>query len=387
MPSDHVQTVVEKLVPGGEGLARPDGQVCFIPGVLPGEHVKAPVIQRKKGWLRCGKPEILKSSPQRQQPFCALFGICGGCSWQHIPLQLQLETKLQFCREALRRQGGLSDENSGGFQLSDIQGQASSGRSTRVRIRPLVLSGGRAAFRAAGSHEPVPVAVCPMLSSGLNCFLGNEGRDKRARLAQGSQPLVFGGEQNFWVQGQDALACARVDGREFHFPPGVFFQSSLELLPELIRFALSGSGAQPVSGRTALDLYGGVGLFGSFLADYYERVIGVERDERSRQAWEAHVGKRGKFYAQTLEQWVRRRRGVSPDCIVVDPPRSGLGKTVVQGLIELSSPRLVYVSCNPVTQARDIKQFLLAGYGITAYRMFDLYPQTPHMETVCILEK
>ena len=134
-----------------------------------------------------------------------------------------------------------------------------------------------------------------------------------------------------------------------------------------------------------MDLYGGVGLFGAFLADRFDRVIGVDRDRKSGDWWKLNVGPNGTFHPLSLENWAGRRSSTKPDFIVVDPPRGGLSPSVRRVIARLKVPDIAYVSCNPVTQARDLKDLRSAGYELVRYGVFDLYPQTPHVETVSIL--
>lgn len=374
MSDNQIETVVEKLIPGGDALARVDGMAHFIPGALPGERVRARVLQRKKGWARTDVPEILEASAHRREPFCPLYGECGGCSWQHIDDDFQLQAKVGFFREALVRQGGMSPD-----ALPEIPAFPSPPRGYRARIRPKMVSGGKAAFRAAGSDRAVAVSSCPVATDAVNRFLA----DPPAEINVGSEPIVFGGDGEPFVQGLQNEAFVTVKGREFRFPPGAFFQSNLSILEVLVDFATGNTGG----GEIAMDLYGGVGLFGAFLADSFTRVIGVDRDKRAASPWKRHVGASGRFYTMSLEDWVKRRDTDRPDFIIVDPPRGGLDASVRQGLIKLGSPEISYVSCDPVTQARDLKELFAAGYHLESCGVFDMYPQTPHVETVVRLKR
>ena len=369
-----IEATIEKLIPGGEGLARIDGMAHFIPGCLPGERVRAEVVQRKKGWARTGAPEILEASPDRREPFCPLYDACGGCSWQHIDYALQVRTKGEFAREALVRLGGLSESD-----IPEIITVASPPRGYRARIRPVILEDGRAAFRSMGSDRLIPIDHCPVASAGINRFLASPPK----KLVPGTEPVVFGTEEYFRVDGVHKKAEAVVAGRTFRFPPKAFFQSNLLILDQLLDFALSDSGS---AGKdSALDLYGGVGLFGAFLSDRFAKVIGVDRDAAAAGSWRNHVGPSGEFHRMSLEKWMRKNTGASPDFIIVDPPRGGLSADVRGGIIALKAAELSYVSCSPDTQARDLKEFFAAGYKLDGYRVFDMYPQTPHVEVVARL--
>lgn len=374
MSENQIETIVEKLIPGGDGLARVDGMVVFIPGVLPGEKVKASIIETKKGWVRTGAAEILEASPDRVEPFCPLYGTCGGCSWQHIAYPVQLEAKAAFSREALVRQGGFSEADIPEFQVTSSRPQG-----YRSRMRPVVLSGGTAGFHAASSDRIIPVTHCPVASDGINKFF----TEVPYKLKSGVQPMVFGNDTDFWAEGVDSEAEAVVGGKIFRFPPQLFFQSNMFPLPELIDFAVGNSNRY--GKHSAMDFYGGVGLFGAFLADHFEKVIGVDRDKKMGKWWKLNVGEKGVFHPVSLEKWVRMKISPKPDFIIVDPPRTGLSASVRQVIGRLKVREIAYVSCNPVTQARDLKELCAAGYILDSYGVFDLYPQTPHVETVARL--
>jgi len=376
MLKDEIEVTIEKLIPGGDGLARLDGMAVFVPGTLPGERVKARITERKKGWAKTSRPEILEASPDRQSPFCPLFGECGGCSWQHISYDVQLASKASFSREALIRQGGFTEDEIPEFLLTSSRPEA-----YRSRIRPHILPGGKTGFHSEGSDRIVPVPFCPVATAGVNRFLAVPPDD----LESGSTPVVFGDERDFWTAGIDAEARAVVKGKTFNFPPEAFFQSNMYPLGDLIDFALKDAGIHGQS--CGMDLYGGVGLFGAFLSETFETVVGVDRDKRTKKYWKQHVGKNGTFHPISLEDWIRRRIEPRPDFIIVDPPRTGLSPSIRKLLARLKVPQISYVSCNPVTQARDIKDLRAAGYKLSSYGVFDLSPQTAHVETVARLTR
>ncbi|MCK5736809.1 MAG: class I SAM-dependent RNA methyltransferase, partial [Spirochaetaceae bacterium] len=327
MIKDVIEITIEKLIPGGDGLAHLDGMAVFVPGTLPGERVKATVIEQKKGWAKTGIPEILQASPDRQIPFCPLFGQCGGCNWQHISYQVQLESKVAFSREALIRQGGFSEN-----EIPDFQITSSPPDAYRSRIRPIILPEGNAGFHSPGSDEIVPVPFCPVAVPGVNRFLANPPGE----LESGANPVVFGDKKDFWTADIDPEARAIVNGRTFLFPPGAFFQSNLFPLDKLIDFALKDAGSRGTG--CGMDLYGGVGLFGAFLSGVFDTVVGVDRDKRTKKYWKQHVGEKGTFHPLSLEDWTRRRIEPKPDFIIVDPPRTGLSPSIRKVLARLKTP-------------------------------------------------
>ncbi len=390
-PSQPVELTIDKLVPGGDGLARLDGKVYFVPFVLPGEKVRARIIESKKDFARAVAVEILEPSPERAVPPCAVFGRCGGCDWQHIDYPAQLRHKVALAEDALRRIGGVS------FPGLAIEGGKPWGYRNRVQIhrRP----GGGAGFLARGSHDLVSVAGCPVAHSALAPLFaalpekpGPAGPDGERRAPQRhpawSHPLPDGSgdfvaaQETGWQS--DREIAVPLLGKTIRFDLRCFFQSNLEMTARLIPYALEG-----LAGEEALDLYCGVGLFGAFLADRFARVLAVEENPISLGHAQRNIGDTHTFLPGRVEDLLSAVRGplaeANPQAIVVDPPRTGLDKAVCDFLIAKRPAHLVYVSCNPVTLARDLKLLLAAGFSLADLRLFDFYPQTAHVEAVAKL--
>jgi 23S rRNA (uracil1939-C5)-methyltransferase len=393
------ETRIEKLVPGGDGLARLDGRVVFIPFTLTGEKVRARVTDAKKDFLRAVPLEILEPSPDRAAPPCPVFGRCGGCDWQHIAPPAQLRQKLALAEDALRRVGGLA------FPGLTIEG----GEPWRYRNRVQIHrdASGTAGFLARASHDLAPIRDCPISrpafaplfapsapAAGTGArFPGSRPFAGTRRFSAWSHPLPAGGDflasadpaaAGLCQTGEDAEIAAPLLGKILRFDLRCFFQSNLEMTARLVPYALEG-----LSGRLALDLYCGVGLFGTFLADRFERVLAVEENPAALEYARRNIGVTHGFLRGRVEELLRAERGplaeAKPDAIVVDPPRTGLDRDVAAFLIAKRPPRLVYVSCDPVTLARDLKSLLAAGFALEDLRLFDFYPQTAHVEAVAKL--
>ncbi len=393
------ETRIEKLVPGGDGLARLDGRVVFIPFTLPGEKVRARVTEAKKDFLRAVPLEILAPSPDRAAPPCPVFGRCGGCDWQHIAPPAQLRHKLALAEDALRRVGGLS------FPGLSIEG----GEPWRYRNRVQIHrdASGAAGFLGRASHDLVAIRDCPISRPAFDPlfapaapaagpgarFPGSRPFAGTRRFAAWSHPLPEGGD--FLVSADPAAAglcrtgeaaeiAAPLLGKTLRFDLRCFFQSNVEMTARLVPYALEG-----LSGRLALDLYCGVGLFGTFLADRFEHVLAVEENPAALEYARRNIGVTHGFLRGRVEELLRAERGplaeAKPDAIVVDPPRTGLDRAVAAFLIAKRPARLVYVSCDPVTLARDLKSLLAAGFALEDLRLFDFYPQTAHVEAVAKL--
>jgi 23S rRNA (uracil1939-C5)-methyltransferase len=420
-PGRDLEITIEKLVPGGDGMARHEGKVIFVPMVLPGETVRVRLAESKKDFARGIPMEILTPSPDRAQPGCAVFGRCGGCDWQHIAYAAQLRHKIAIVQDALKRTGGLE------FPGLAIE----AGQPWRYRNRIQIHRGpsGQGGFRARTSHDVVGVSTCPVSDQAFDRLfarpaLPNGGAADAERLTR------EGGRYSAWthtlpesgerflisqepgltgpglllppasdaesparpvpeylgprVDGTEGVIAATVLGKTIRFDLRCFFQSNLAMAEKLIPYALDG-----LSGEEALDLYCGVGLFGAFLKDRFARVLAVEENPISLEYALSNIGDTQHFLRGRVEDLIREERGPlasgRPDAVVVDPPRDGLDAAVRDYLIAKRPPKLVYVSCNPVTLARDLKILLAAGFVLDDLRLFDFYPQTAHVESVAKL--
>lgn len=363
---------IEKLVAGGDGLAFVDGKAVFVPGVLPGETVRVRIVESQRDFDRAELLEVLSPSPDRVDAPCPLAGTCGGCDWLHIAHPRQLKLKADILREAFRRVGrvdcGDPAVQHGGPPL---------GYRNRVQVHR--GRDGRLGYMAARSDRVVAAEGCPVAVAPIDTLFAG--------------PVPDGGLERFTVFSDGHwLACEGLDddrvlavtilGTGVAFSVGCFFQGNLAVLGSLVEFALEG-----VAGATAADLYCGVGLFGAFLRGRANRIIAVESSTLSMSFARRNIGDAvGEFFPMTVEQWIQsgsaRER---PDVVIVDPPRAGLGPEVRAHLASAKPPRLIYISCNPVTLARDVGDLSRAGYDLEALRLFDFYPQTSHIESVARL--
>lgn len=359
----------EKLISGGDALARVEEKSVFIPGLLPGETAEVKITLEKSGFNRAEALEILTPSPHRRSPPCPWAGECGGCAWQHMEEDFQRSSKAALVQEAFRRLGGTE------IPLPDVVAGKPWGYRNRIQVHK--TKDGRVGFKSQGSPEVVPVEACLVAASSLSRWLTGINRDrKEAPLPDQDRFLVFGLEDQLWIQGNSETVSLEIKGKILNFSLDGFFQSNLELLPELVEEVVRLAG----KGNQVLDLYGGVGLFGAFLAESFQQVTVVEVVPQALELARTNVP-RGKFFSGEVEAWLGKNPG-SPDCVVVDPPRTGLSEKVRRALVKMASPRIVYVSCNPDTMARDSRDLAAGGYRRESLKVFDFYPQTPHIEAV-----
>jgi 23S rRNA (uracil1939-C5)-methyltransferase len=434
---------IEKLIYGGNGLARTppgaDGRsmAVFVPFVLPGEKIEAEIRQEKPGFARGSVAQLIEASSDRVEARCPYFRQCGGCHYQHIPYERQLEFKAGILRETLQRIAKI--ELTAEIRLHPSPPWNYRNR-TRLQVRtiPEFVLG----YFRFGSHEFLPVGECPISSpllnrmmarlvelGGLNCpveveeielfadaaderllawaFCGREADQKDllrwAEALQRELPGISGvtffssrrrGEEDeipdpkALAQAGDKAIRYRTNHDEYQVSAGAFFQANRHLIDELVSVVTGNA-----HGDLALDLYAGVGLFSVALASSFHHIFAVEASQTSHGDLVQNVPANVKAVGARTEDYLRsddlRRRPVRnrPDLIVLDPPRAGVGKAVIRSLVELGAPRVRYVSCDPATLARDLAPLLAAGYHIEEAHLFDLFPQTFHIESVVQLAR
>jgi len=380
--SSTISLHIDKLIPGGDGLARHDGRVVFVPGVLPGEDVTVEIVEAKKDFARARLVSIESSSSDRVAPPCKLAGRCGGCDWLHIAPEAQARLKLELVRDSLRRMAG--------FDLPDLRIETGAPLGYRNRIQAHVNRTGQTGFLGRGGHEFVRVPACPVAHPALAPVFAETARPNGPErfLAYGHTAVDGTAQMARADEALDAEIAVQVLDRTIVFPLRGFFQSNLEMTRKLIPFVMNGLSGGPQT--VAFDLYSGVGLFGAFLKDHFERVVCIEFNKHALAYAKRNVGDAGLFFSEALEKVVTTPGGnpldkVAPSAAVIDPPREGLDKAVRAWLIKKPVPQLVYVSCNPVTLARDLKELLAGPYELEDMRVFDFYPQTSHIEAVAKL--
>jgi 23S rRNA (uracil1939-C5)-methyltransferase len=388
---------IEKWVYGGAGLARAEGHVTLVPFVMPGEDVRVEAVKQKAGLVEGRVSEWISRSESRIDPACPYFMKCGGCHYQMAPYEFQLERKKEIVKEVFRRVGKLDAPE----EMDVISGEPWGYRNrSQFHFGDHTLG-----FKAAGTDRVVDVDHCPISAPPINEALKKlrgMRRDKHfPRFLQqvelftnGTQTMVNvlettqnrGVAKGFfeWL-GQAIPGAAEgsleyeAGGVSFRVSHKSFFQVNRFLLDQMVDCALDG-----MSGETALDLYAGVGLFTIPLAKRYGKVTGVESDGSAVRDLEFNTERAGvKVEAHRLqsEQYLDGLKK-TPEFVLADPPRTGLGKGVVKSLLRLMPPKITLVSCDPATLARDLAALCAAGYGIDRATLVDLFPQTYHVETV-----
>jgi 23S rRNA (uracil1939-C5)-methyltransferase len=434
---DVLELTIDSLAHGGNGVARLEGYVVFVAGGLPGDRVRAVVGKSKKAYAEARVTEILAPSPDRI-PEVADHP---GAPWQALPYERQLAVKAEQVEDALRRIGRLED-----FELEPIVPAVEQWRY-RNKVE---FSFGRGpddelvcGFHAPGRwNDIVPMDDCKLVSETVNelrrqvlafvkgympwdrrdqrGFLRNlvirEGRrtgQTQVRLVTSPGKLDVDGfidavdaDGLWWTQTADLgesttggettlLAGApqlvdRLNGLDFLISPEAFFQTNTEMAEQLYQVAIDYAGLR--GHEQVFDLYSGIGTIALSLATRARRVIGLEIVEPAvADAIEnARINEitNASFYAGDARLALRElaEREGKPDLAVIDPPRAGLSQKIVRRIVDAAPARIVYVSCNPTTLAPNAAQLVEAGYVLKKVRPVDMFPQTPHIESVALLE-
>lgn len=380
----RVEVAIEKLVHGGEGLARLPAsaasggrrQAIFVPYTLPGERVEVELDPPRRGRTTARLLAVLEPSPERTEPRCEYFGRCGGCQLQHARSAYQLELKRGILLETLQRTGGI-------VWTGEVSLHAGPPWGYRNRIR-LHAAGAGWGYRYADSHRILPVTHCPIASARLNEAL----QTGLPAGAPGEEIELAVDNQDQGLESEDGLELL-VGHHHYRVSPGAFFQVNRYLIEALVSVVTAG-----VSGTTAVDLFSGVGLFALPLSERFTRVEAVENHpvaavDLRHNAERAGAASRIWVSSRTaLAAW-EDRPAEPVDLLVADPPRAGLGVDLVASIVGARRPpeRIHLVSCDPATLGRDLKGLTGGGYAIESVHLFDLFPQTHHIETVVKLRR
>ncbi len=372
MNRDTFSVEIEKVVAGGEGLGRYDGRVVFVPFTCAGDVVRVKPRQIKKKFIKGDLVEILTPSPQRISPKCPHFTQCGGCDYQHISYSSQLQIKQNEVFEAFKKIGKIDL----GTVPEIIASQEWEYRN-RARLHLFKNKNGwSAGFKRYRSHAIEPIKKCPILVPEINEKINAESWNK----IDAPEVKLFGHSSSLY-EGPKVFDIEFGDKNIF-LSNQVFFQSNLSLLPSLIEFAVGGE-----QGDVAMDLYSGVGLFSLYLQDSFKKVIAVEVNKKCQNIAGNHLRDSVERYYKPVEEWVTHNNNMTVDLLLVDPPRQGIESSAMDHLKRIDANKIVYVSCDPATMARDIAILQESGYGISDLKVFDMFPQTSHIETVAKLEK
>lgn len=373
---------MERILPGGMGLAHAGGKTVFVSLAAPGDRLRVRVEREQGNVLFASIEEIIASSPLRVEPPCPYFGRCGGCDFQQLTYEAQLAAKAEIIRDCLHRIARLES-------VPDFVVTASPD-NWRYRMRAtwqLDREQRTIGYYERGSRRVCDVVDCAVLRPALQEKLEEVRATEWGQIPEELKHLDV-------VQGENEVSFAppfagfhtselslTVRGEVYQFNAEAFFQINPSLLGPLIDFALGDA-----SGESVLDLYCGVGLFTLPLARRFKNVVAVEANSAAarfaRRNLQQAALANARVITATVTDWFRSRPVGPVDFVLLDPPRAGAESAVIKGILDLRPAAISYVSCDPATLARDLKKLIAGGYTIDSIAGFDLFPQTHHVETI-----
>lgn len=404
-----VIVTLDKFSYGGDSFGRlEDHRAVFVPYSLPGERVKTRLVEEKRSYARGVLIEVLETSPDRIDPQCPHFVQCGGCHYQHIPYEVQLQAKADILQDQLRRIGKIENPPIHPTFPSPTPW------NYRNHVQFHITPDNELGFQAPRSHKVIPIRECHLPEESINQIwplldidsipgldrlilrVGDcedvliilESSDPHPVALEVDMPIsvVHTGPGGSLILAGDNYINIEVEGREFRVSSGSFFQVNTEMAGKMVRHILSNLSIP--KNATLIDAYCGVGLLSAFFAPHVDRLIGIES---SPSACEDFVFNLDEFdnvelYEASVED-VLPTLDVEPDILIADPPRSGIGHRTLDAILALGPGRIIYVSCDPATLSRDAKRLVEGGYHHDKITPFDLFPQTYHIESISFWSK
>lgn len=389
-PYHHeLEITIDTLTNLGIGLGRVEGWVVMVPFALPGERVKARVYRNHKNYSDADLIAVLQASHERVAPQCPLFGTCGGCQYQHLSYAAQLEWKRSQVVELMAKIGGIEHPVLPTHPSPMQYGYRSKLTPHFAKPRDPEFPIG---FLRHGQRKIVDVPHCPIATDAINAALPAE----RERTRTPRKPHKKGGTLllRHTLEGvttdNKALVSERVGEVVYQFHAGEFFQNNPFILPAFVAYSVRQ--AQAGDAQYLIDAYCGVGMFALAASPYFIKVLGVEVNVNAVQWANGNAAING---LQNCEFIIGQAEAIfakvdfpgAKTAMIIDPPRAGCDSAFLNQLLALQPQRLVYVSCDPATQARDLKPLIAGGYAIEQIQPFDLFPQTRHIENVVTLTK
>lgn len=380
---DHVLIRIESIAFGGEGVGRVDNFVVFVPFAAPEDELEAEIVKLKKKFARGKILQIIRPSPIRVSPLCRYYENCGSCCYQHLSYEHQLKIKRKQVEEAFSKIGEIAAPP----VLDPLASPEPYHYRGKAQLHAVKTKQGfQAGFLDISGSQIADIERCEIMEETIN--------DKLRILRQNKQQLRNNDARlTIWsglLADQKGTVTRMVRGKTFLVPRGGFFQANLcltdQLVDEVCRLAIS------KEINTLIDAYCGSGLFSIFLAPYAKSVVGIEISEKSVKYAQINAAnadvKNVRFVQGKVEnilpgEFLSSKK--ESNLIVLDPPRSGCSKSVLKTIADLKPQNVIYISCNPATQARDVKYLNEHGYTLLSLLPVDMFPQTEHIEVIGLL--
>jgi tRNA/tmRNA/rRNA uracil-C5-methylase (TrmA/RlmC/RlmD family) len=383
---DRARIKIEKIAFGGEGVGRINNLVVFIPFAAPGDELEIEITGCKKKFARGRILKIVQASPQRVNPLCKYYGHCGGCCYQHLSYEHQLEIKKLQVEEVFKKIGSVAAPPVSGTvaspEIYHYRGKAQFHRdstSAAPQLGFLDISGGKI----------VDIERCEIMEETINKKISRLREDLFIRNQKDARLNIWSELPSDYTNRKGQMKRL-AGGREFLVPTDGFFQANLFLTDALAAKVCSLATSGQVT--NLIDTYCGCGLFSILLAPFAGNILGIELNEESikfaRINAEKENMKNVKFIQGDVEKILARRHLLPEgeiDVIILDPPRAGCSKMILESIASMQPRKIIYVSCNPATQARDIKFLCENGYNLLRLLPFDMFPQTQHIEVLGLL--
>jgi tRNA/tmRNA/rRNA uracil-C5-methylase (TrmA/RlmC/RlmD family) len=380
--NDQVTIKIESIAFGGQGVGRVDNFVVFIPFAAPEDELEVEIVELKKKFARGRILKILKPSSLRDIPLCGCYEKCGGCCYQHLNYEDQLKIKKKQVQEAFQKIGKIAtppvSDPIASPQAYQYRGKAQLHTAKEASVWKL-------GFLDVSGGKIEDIGRCEIMEETIN----DKMRDLRKK------PKLLSVESNLTIWSEPLCDASpngdqirrTVKGKEFIVPRGGFFQANLyltdQLVDEVCRLVM------PQKLNTIVDAYCGSGLFSIFLSPYARNVVGIETSEQAVKFAKVNAERHGvlnaKFICGDVESVLPQEYTAGTDKIdllVLDPPRSGCEGSFLKTITALRPQKVIYISCNPATQARDIKYLSECGYGLLSLLPLDMFPQTEHIEVI-----
>ncbi|MDP3980740.1 MAG: class I SAM-dependent RNA methyltransferase [Chlamydiota bacterium] len=402
---------IDNVAFGGDGVGRIDDCVVFVRGALDTELVKVKVYEVKRSYIKADTLSVIEASPERVQPLCPVYGLCGGCQYQHVSYNKQLSLKESQVRDIIERIGHIKE-----FDMKPILPSPKPYHyRSRVEIHIRKIEGQlKAGYKSFHNRQLVDISACPIASAPINdAFKQFRSSPSEETITQNNVPSIYSlpvwvRYTRFWdsLQGVgmyhhghdgrvtyegSSIIQQSVEGKRFSMMHDSFFQVNLDMIgkmAETLTWMLDLK-----KNDFLLDCYSGVGLFSVFLAGLVRRCVGIESDKKASEQARVNAIENGlsncEFIGKSVEKVLLHaldNLGERPNKVILDPARPGCTDKVLHALGHLRPERIAYVSCNPPTLARDLVYFCENGYVIDGIQPLDLFPQTKHCEVIVNLK-